>query len=105
MSLVTANNPQQSVQGRTKALREPHDQRQMQLLLAAAQTDLANLQAQHNLLCAKIDAISALATTLGASNVTGTVFAGWFPATTVANYGADVPVTQAQLLTGTAFQP
>ena len=96
-ALVSASNPQQSVLGRTKTMREQHDQRQLQLLFAAMQVDIANVMAQHNAVCARLDALSAIATTAGAAAPTGTAIAGAIPANNVSTLGADIAA--ATLLT------
>ena len=105
MSLITATTPQVSVSGQLKSIRDQHEAAALQRLLTAVQIDLATLQANHNLLLKRIDAVSALATTLAGGTVTGTVFAGWFATTHAATYGADVAASQANLLTGTLLQP
>lgn len=102
-ALVSTTNPQQSVQGRTKTMREPHEQRALQLLLAAMQVDLANVMAQHNAVCARLDALSIAATSAGATAPTGTVIATAIPANNVSTLGADVAA--AALLSTICTQP
>jgi len=102
-ALVSATNPQQSVQSRIKTMREPHEQRALQLLLAAMQVDLANVMAQHNVVCARLDALSIAATAAGAVAPVGTAIATAIPANNVSSLGADVAA--ATLLTTICTQP
>lgn len=95
-SLITTLTPQESVGNRTNKLSQRRDGIELARLLTAAQTDISILQANYNTLLARLDTI---ATTAGASAITGTAFGSANRAT----YGSDVPLaTSGGTLTNTS---
>lgn len=95
-TLVSALTPQESVNNRTNKLSNRRDGIELAKLLAAAQQDIAVLQANYAALLSRLDTI---ATTAGGSAITGTAFGSANRAT----YGPDVSGT-TQLNT-TLFLP
>lgn len=95
-TLVSALNQQESVDNRTNKLSNRRDGLELNRLLAAAQYDIAVLQANYAALLTRLDTI---ATTAGASAITGTAFGSANRNT----YGPDVPGTTQ--LTSTTFLP
>jgi uncharacterized coiled-coil protein SlyX len=95
-TLVSALNQQESVDNRTNKLSNRRDGIELNRLLAAAQYDIAVLQANYAALLTRLDTI---ATTAGASAITGTAFGSANRNT----YGPDVPGTTQ--LTSTTFLP
>ena len=95
-TLVSALTPPESVDNRTNKLSNRRDGIELDALLAAAQYDIAVLQANYAALLTRLDTI---ATTAGASAITGTAFGSANRAT----YGPDVPGTTQ--LTTTTFLP
>lgn len=95
-TLVSALTPQESVDNRTNKLSHRRDGIELNALLAAAQYDIAVLQANYAALLTRLDTI---ATTAGASAITGTAFGSANRAT----YGPDEPGTTR--LTTTTFLP
>jgi hypothetical protein len=95
-TLVSALNQQESVDNRTNKLSNRRDGIELNRLLASAQYDIAVLQANYAALLTRLDTI---ATTAGASAITGTAFGSANRNT----YGPDVPGTTQ--LTSTTFLP
>ena len=85
-SLATPLTPQQSLNNILNKLSNKNDGKALALLFRSLYTDLSTMEANHNALLAKLDAI---ATAAGGSAITGTAFTGIYRNT----YGSDSPLS------------